>query len=67
MLNKLKDILNTYSDVELEDIDLWVNSSLKIESIIIEEYNINLISDEARIVINDVVDKEGKINEDTKD
>ncbi len=63
MLNKLKEILNTYSKEELEDMDLWIDSSLKIESIIVEEYSINLISDEADIVINNVIDKEAKNNE----
>ena len=43
--------------------DLWIDSSLKIESIIVEEYSINLISDEADIVINNVIDKEAKNNE----
>lgn len=63
MLNKLRDILNTYTKEELEDMDLWIDSHLKIESIIVEEYNINLVSDEARLVINDVIDKEGKNSE----
>ena len=63
MLNKLRDILNTYTKEELEEMDLWIDSHLKIESIIVEEYNINLISDEAKVIINNVIDKEGNYNE----
>lgn len=58
MIKKLKDILNTYTDTELEDIDLWVNSDFKIESILVDEYSINLLSEDAEIKINNLVEKE---------
>lgn len=58
MLKKLKDILNTYTDTELEDIDLWVNSDFKVESILVDEYSINLLSEDAEIKINNLVEKE---------
>lgn len=58
MIKKLKDILNTYTDTELEDIDLWVNSDFKIESILVDEYSINLLSENAEIKINNLVEKE---------
>lgn len=58
MIKKLKDILNTYTDTELEDIDLWVNSDFKVESILIDEYSINLLSEDAEIKINNLVEKE---------
>ena len=44
MIKKLKDILNTYTDEELEDMILWINSSDALSNIIIDETNIDLIS-----------------------
>ena len=44
MLKKLKDILNTYTDKELEELDFWVNSNDEIKAIIVDEYNIDLIT-----------------------
>lgn len=58
MIKKLKDVLNTYTDTELEDIDLWVNSDFKVESILIDGYSINLLSEDAEIKINNLVEKE---------
>lgn len=58
MIKKLKDILNTYTDTELEDIDLWVNSDFKVESILVDEYSIDLLSEDAEIKINNLVEKE---------
>lgn len=58
MIKKLKDILNTYTDTELEDLDLWVNSDFKVESILIDGYSINLLSEDAEIKINNLVEKE---------
>ena len=52
MLNKLKDILNTYTYKELEEIDLWVNSSYKVEQFIIDEYSIDLITKDRKVEIN---------------
>ena len=56
MIKQLKNILNSYKD--LEDIELWVNSENKVESIIVDEYNINLITT-AEIKIDGKIDKEG--------
>lgn len=53
MIKKLKDILNTYTDEELEKIELWVNLRTEVESIIIDEDSINLISSENEIDINE--------------
>lgn len=58
MLKKLKDILNTYTDNELEELDLWIDSRTKVDSIWVEDYNINLITDEAKGEINNSLDKE---------
>ena len=49
MIKKLKDILNTYSDEELKEMELWVNSNGTVENIIIDDYSINLIEDNLRV------------------
>lgn len=61
MLKKLKDILNTYTDNELEELDLWIDSRTKVDSIWVEDYNINLITDEAKVEVNNKLDKESNI------
>lgn len=58
MLKRLKKILNTYTDEELEDMDLWINSNNCINAIIIDDNSINLITDDAELKINDMVEKE---------
>lgn len=62
MLNKLRDILNTYTDEELKELDLWVDSSYKIEQIIVDEFGINLITNNAEVKINDFISKEADFN-----
>lgn len=57
MLNRLKKILNTYTDKELEGIDLWINSNEYVDTIIIDDVNINLITSDAEIKVNDMIDK----------
>lgn len=61
MLKKLKDILKTYTDNELEELDLWIDSRTKVDSIWVEDYNINLITDEAKVEINNSLDKESNV------
>ena len=61
MLKKLKDILNTYTDNELEELDLWIDSRTKVDSIWVEDYNINLITDEAKVEVNNKLDKESNV------
>ena len=61
MIKKLKDILNTYTDNELEELDLWIDSRTKVDSIWVEDYNINLITDEAKVEINNKLDKESNV------
>ena len=58
MLNKLRDILNTYTDEELEELDLWVNSNYEVNQIIVDEYAIDLVTTDAYVKINDFVSKE---------
>ena len=62
MLNKLKDILNTYTDEELKELDLWINSSYEVKQIIVDDYNIDLITDNAEVKVNDFVEKEADSN-----
>ncbi len=61
MIKKLKDILNTYTDEELEELDIWIDSRAKVDSIWVEEYNITLITDEAKVEINNSLDKESNV------
>lgn len=61
MIKKLKDILNTYTDDELEELDLWIDSRTKVDSIWVEDYIINLMTDEAKVKINDILDKESNV------
>lgn len=58
MLNKLKDILNTYTDEELKELDLWINSSYEVNQIILDEYNIDLITNNVEVKVNEFVSKE---------
>ena len=62
MLNKLKDILNTYTDEELKELDLWINSSYEVKQIIVDDYNIDLITNNAEVKVNDFVEKEADFN-----
>ena len=58
MLKRLKYLLNSYTDKELESISLWVNSQEMIEDILIEENNIDLITPTTEIIINGGITKE---------
>lgn len=59
MIKKLKYILNLYTDKELEDMDLWVNSDDFVDTILIDKNNINLVTADSEIRINGLIDKEG--------
>ena len=60
MLKKLKDILNTYTDAELFDMELWVNSSEGISHIFIDEDNIVLVTADTEIKIAGAIEQEGR-------
>lgn len=60
MLLTLKRLLNIYSDDEIKEMDLWINSGEIIESIIIDGGSIDLITDSSEIKIGDYITKEGK-------
>lgn len=58
MLKKLKEILNTYTEEELDEIDLWINSESEVKAILIDDNSIDLITSNASIKINDLETKE---------
>lgn len=59
MLKNLKGILNSYNEDELKDMSLWINADTEVECILVEKNSIVLVTEEAEIKINDVVEKEG--------
>lgn len=58
MLKRLKAILNAYSDEALEEMDLWVNSTECVTNLLIDSYDIDLITNSAEIKINGATTKE---------
>lgn len=58
MLKKLKAILNSYTDEELEEMDLWVNSTECAVSMLVDDNDIDLITNSAEIEINGRIVKE---------
>lgn len=52
MLKQLKHILNSYTDSELEEMELWINSSDTIKYILVEDDDIVLITEDADLKIN---------------
>ena len=59
-LKVLKNILNTYSDSELEYMNLWVNSLSEASYILIDENNINLITKNTEIKVDGYIEQEGR-------
>ena len=60
MLNKLRDILNTYTDEELEDMTLWINDTSELKYILFNDDSISLITNGTEIKVNDYIEQEGK-------
>lgn len=58
MLKRLKAVLNAYTDEELEKMDLWVNSKECVVSMLVDNLDIDLITNSAEIKINDRITKE---------
>ena len=58
MLKKLKAILNSYTDEELEKMDLWVNSTECAVAMLVDDNDIDLITNSAEIKINGRTTKE---------
>ena len=55
ILKKLKYILNSYTDRELEDIDLWIDNSRNIEVIAVDDNLISLITDSNLLKIDNKI------------
>lgn len=58
MIKALKWILNSYTDEELEDMSLWVDSYVNVTNILINNNSIDLITASAEVKINDLITKE---------
>jgi hypothetical protein len=58
MLIKLKRILNSYTDKELEEMNLWINSAECVVAMLIDDSDIDLITNSTEIKINDRITKE---------
>ena len=58
MLKRLKAVLNAYTDEELEKMDLWVNSKESVVSMLVDNLDIDLITNSAEIKINGSITKE---------
>ena len=58
MLKRLKAILNSYTDEELEKMNLWVNSAECVVAMLVDDSDIDLITNSTEIKINDRITKE---------
>ena len=58
MLKRLKAVLNSYTDEELEKMDLWVNSTECAVAMLVDDNDIDLITNSAEIKINGRITKE---------
>ena len=58
MLKRLKAVLNAFTDEELEKMDLWVNSTECAVAILVDDNDIDLITNSAEIKINSRITKE---------
>ena len=58
MLKRLKAVLNAYTDDELEKMDLWVNSKECAVAMLVDDNDIDLITNSAEIKINGLITKE---------
>lgn len=58
MLKKIKAILNSYTDKELEKMDLWVNSTECVVAMLVDDNDIDLITNSAEIKISNRITKE---------
>lgn len=58
MLKKLKAVLNSNTDEELEEMDLWINSTECVVAMLVDDNDIDLITNSAEIKINGAITKE---------
>lgn len=61
MLKQLKGILNSYSDEELDNMGLWINSNVEISYILVNKNNIDLLTDDIEIKIGGNIEQEGEV------
>lgn len=52
ILIKLKKILNTFTDKELEEYELWIDNNTEVDVIAIDDNAICLITDKKQLKIN---------------
>ena len=57
MLKRLKAILNAFTDDELEEMNLWVNSAECAVAMLVDDNDIDLITNSAEIKINSRITK----------
>lgn len=62
MLKQLKGILNSYSNEELDNMGLWINSSIEVSYILINKNNIDLLTEDIEIKIGGNTEQEGDVN-----
>ena len=58
MLKRLKAVLNAYTDKKKEKMDLWVNSTECAVAMLVDDNDIDLITNSAEIKINGRITKE---------
>ena len=61
MLLRLKKVLNTYTDEELKRMELWINAEDVVSQIHIDDYSIDLITDDTEVKLNNIISKEGGV------
>ncbi|MFG6319588.1 MAG: hypothetical protein K1W33_07045 [Clostridia bacterium] len=52
ILKRLKYILNSYTDKELEEIDLWIDNTNTVDVIAVDSNSISLITDDSLLKID---------------
>lgn len=50
MLKRLKGILNSYSDEELDTMDLYINSNSVVGNIIVDTFSIDLVDIDFKVI-----------------
>lgn len=53
MIKKLRDILITYTDKELEELELWINSTDEVGKIIVDDHSIDLIGESLMVTLKE--------------
>lgn len=61
MLLRLKKVLNAYTDEELKRMELWINAEDVVSQIHIDDYSIDLITNDTEVKLNNIISKEGGV------